>query len=142
MSVLRSFSVIVCSFSLILGLEAQQTVEKTLVKSFNLQGNDVIDLDLEGDIQLKEWNSPAIRIEMLITLDNGNETMLKSLIKAGRYNLKSTETEDSFHISIPGLAREVTVKGVSLVDKVSYIVSLPADVNIREVDLATAQAID
>ena len=76
---------------------------------------------------------------MLINLQNGNEMLLKSLIKAGRYNLISSETEDSFQISIPGLERDVKVKGMSLVDNVSYTVSVPQGVNIRESKQTTVQ---
>jgi len=95
MGATKRILILAFSFCLCIQLYAQQPVEKTLVKSFNLQGNDVIDLALEGDIQINEWNSNVIRVEMLITLQNGNEMLLKSLIKAGRYNLKSSETEDS-----------------------------------------------
>jgi len=139
MRVSKLFIVISLSLSLILGLNAQHTVEKTLVKSFNLQGNDLIDLNLGGDVQVKEWKSPAIRVQMLIILENGNESMLKSLIKAGRYNLTSTQTEDSFEINIPGLDREVMIKGAPLVDNVSFIVYIPSGTNIREAIIAAAE---
>lgn len=137
MSVIRKVYLTVFSLLLILNVCAQQAVEKTLVKSFNLHGNDVIDLALKGDIEVKEWNSSVVRVEMLITLENGNEMLLKSLIKAGRYNLVSKETEDAYEIKIPGLDRDVTVKGKTLVDKVSYVISVPTDVNIRETEAAT-----
>ena len=139
MGVIRKFFLVICSLFFILNLNAQQAVEKTLVKSFNLQGNDVLDLALKGDIKVNEWSSSIVRVEMLITLKNGNEMLLKSLIKAGRYNLTSSETEDSYKISIPGLDRDVTVKGKTLIDKVSYVISAPAGVNIRESEFATVQ---
>jgi len=142
MGATKRILILAFSFCLCIQLYAQQPVEKTLVKSFNLQGNDVVDLALEGDIQINEWNSNVIRVEMLITLQNGNEMLLKSLIKAGRYNLKSSETEDSFLISIPGLEREVKVKGMSLIDKVSYAISVPEGVNIREAKETTVQIED
>ncbi len=135
----RKIFLVLSSLFLFLNINAQQIVEKTLVKSFNLQGNDIVDLELQGDIQVEEWNSPIVRIEMLISLKNGNEMLLKSLIKAGRYNLVSTETADSYKISIPGLERDVTVKGKTLIDKVSYVISVPEGVNIRESEFATVQ---
>ncbi len=130
------------SFCFVIALHAQQAVEKTLVKSFNLQGNDVVDLDLEGDIEVKEWNSAVVRVEMLISLKNGNEMLLKSLIKAGRYNLKSAETEDAFQISIPGLERDVKVKGKTLIDEVTFVISVPSGVNIREAELTSVRIDD
>jgi len=131
-------SVLIFSLSLITGLNAQKTVEKTLVKSFNLQGYDVVDLKLTGDIEVKEWSSPSIRVEMLVTIENGNETMLKSLIKAGRYNLVSNETDTAFKVTMPGLEREIKVKGVLLRDKVSYIVNIPSGVSVREESIVEA----
>lgn len=139
MSAIRRPFIIMLSLFVIINLNAQQAVEKTLVKSFNLQGNDVVDLELKGDIEVVEWNSAVVRVEMLISLKNGNEMLLKSLIKAGRYNLISAETEDAFKITIPGLERDVTVKGKTLIDKVSYVISVPSGVNIRESEAATVQ---
>lgn len=137
MSTTRKLSIAFFSLILIANISAQQAVQKTLVKSFNLQGNDVVDLQLKGDIEVKEWNSSVVRVEMLISLENGNEMLLKSLIKAGRYNLTSAEMEDSFKISIPGLERDVNIKGKTLIDKVSYVISVPSGVNIRESEGAT-----
>ncbi len=139
MRINRNVILAIASIFLVFNLNAQQAVEKTLVKSFNLQGNDVIDLNLKGDIEVKEWNSAIVRVEMLISLENGNEMLLKSLIKAGRYNLHSVETEDAYQISIPGLNRDVTVKGKTLIDKVSYVISVPSEVNIRESEGRTVQ---
>ena len=140
MITLRTLILTVFSTILVFGLQAQQPVNKTLAKSFNLQGNDVLVLKLKGDIEVKEWNSPAIRVEMLIGLENGSEMLLKSLIKAGRYNLVAEESEDSFVVAMPGLEREVAVKGLALVDKVSYIVSVPADVIIRKSETTLVEA--
>jgi len=33
----------------------QSKTEKTLVKSFNLKGNNTVTLDLDGDIEVQEW---------------------------------------------------------------------------------------
>lgn len=138
MKVTRILFTALLSLTLIFSLIAQQTAEKTLIKSFNILGNDVVDLALDGDIQVMEWNSPAIRIEMLITVENGNETMLKSLIKAGRYNLVSAETDEAFQVSMPGIERDVVIKGKPLVDRVSYLISVPSGVNVREVTTTAA----
>ncbi len=138
MKVTRILFTALLSLTLIFSLIAQQTAEKTLIKSFNILGNDVVDLALDGDIQVMEWNSPAIRIEMLITVENGNETMLKSLIKAGRYNLVSAETDEAFLVSMPGIERDVVIKGKPLVDRVSYLISVPSGVNVREVTTTAA----
>jgi len=139
MKVFRISISVLLSLTLICGLSAQKNTQKTLVKSFNLKGNDVVDLDLNGEIEVKEWSSPSIRIEMLISVENGSETMLKSLVKAGRYNLISSETDEAFQISMPGLDREIMVKGSPLLDNVSYIINIPSDVNVRERNSVSAK---
>jgi hypothetical protein len=125
------------SLALLSCITAQNTAEKTLIKSFNLQGNDVVDLDLGSNVEIQQWNSPTLRIEMVVSLDNGSETMLKSLIKAGRYNPSADETTAGFKVFMPGLERQLMVRGQPLRDNISYIVSVPSDVLIAE-DMAIA----
>jgi len=136
MKVLRIFIVPLLSLALISSICAQKTAEKTLIKSFNLQGNNVVDLELGSNVDVIEWNSPSLRIEMIVSIENGSETMLKSLIKAGRYNPESDETAAGFRVYMPGLEREITVQGKPLRDHVSYIVSIPSNVNVAE-DIAS-----
>jgi len=137
MKVIRLFFVPLLSLTLSFSLIAQNTAEKTLIKSFNLQGNDVVDLDLGTNVEVKQWNASTVRIEMIVSLDNGSETMLKSLIKAGRYNPKSDQTSTGFKVTMPGLERALMVRGQPLRDNVSYIVSVPSGVLVAEDIAAT-----
>ena len=137
MRVTRIFMIPLLSLALVSSMTAQNTAERTLIKSFNLQGNDVVDLDLGNNVEVKQWNSPTLRIEMIVSLDNGSEPMLKSLIKAGRYNPSSDQTTAGLKIFMPGLERELMVRGEALRDNVSYIVSVPEDVLVAE-DMAAA----
>ncbi len=118
-------------------VQAQGT-ETTFVKSFNLQNNNEVVLDMEGDISVQEWNNPIMRIQMTVTLENGSSSMLKSLVQTGRYNLKSIEKEDFLKVYAPGLQREVRVKGKNLIEKISYTVYAPSEVLVRQSDEASA----
>ena len=66
-----------------------QSASRTLVKSFNLQGMNQIVLELDGDVEIKEWNNASMRIQMLIELEDGSNSVLHSLITSHRYDLKS-----------------------------------------------------
>jgi hypothetical protein len=111
-------------------LHGQQT-EKTLVKSFNLKGNQFVLLDLDGNVEVKEWNNELMRVQINVALENGTEAMLKSLVQAGRYNLKSDDSTGEFKVVAPGLQRKVTVRGQELVENISYTIFAPGKVNVR-----------
>ena len=118
------FPLLLASASLV----AQQA-EKTLVKSFNLNGQSAVLLDVAGNVTVTTWNEPQMRIQMTITLQNGSETMLKSLVTAGRYNLDSKEVNGAYSIVAPGLERQIKLgSGQLLGETVSYIVLAPKDV--------------
>jgi len=110
--------------------QAQQA-EKTLVKSFNLNGQSTIFLDLDGVVNVTTWSEPQMRIQMNISLQNGNENMLKSLVTAGRYNLNTKEENGTFSIVAPGLERQIKLgSGQSLGEQISYEVFAPKGVTI------------
>ncbi len=107
---------------------------KTLVKSFNLQGLQTIDLQLNGDVQIVEWDNEIVRVQMTITSDNMAESTLKSLIKAGRYNLKSEEGTDAMKIYLPGIEREIRIKGTPIQDDITYVINVPSSVFVKLAD--------
>lgn len=109
----------------------QVNAEKTLVKSFNLKGNDVVLLDLKGDVEVKHWNNEIMRVQMTIGIGNGSSSMLKSLITAGRYNLSSKSSDEGLVVLSPGMVRDVKIKGSKLEEKISYIVFAPEDITVK-----------
>lgn len=107
-----------------------QSSEKTLVKSFPLEANQTVSLDLPGVIEVKMWDGELLRVQMTITLQNGSEAVLKSLISAGRYNLIA-KTGDSMVISAPSLGKAVQLGGKALEDHVSFLVYAPKNVSVK-----------
>jgi len=99
-----------------------QNVEKTLIKSFNLEGNDFVEIDLNGQVEIKEWNNSLMRIQVTVGINQGSDAMLKSLVTAGRYNLKSSETSQGLTINAPGLERKITFRGNELKENITYVV--------------------
>jgi len=111
-----------------------QSAERTLVKSFNLKGNDTIILDLEGDVDVQHWNNELVRIQININVEDVSDAILKSLIVAGRYNLKNSESEDGFVISAPAMEKEVKLRGQILKEELSYTVFAPESVSVQLAD--------
>lgn len=109
-----------------------QQAEKTLVKSFNLNGQSTIFLDFDGDVKVTTWNEPQMRIQMTITLQNGNDNMLKSLVTAGRYNLNTKDEKGQLSIVAPGLERQIKLgNGQMLGELVSFQVFAPKNVEVK-----------
>jgi len=108
-----------------------QNAEKILVKSFNLKGKQIVLMDVDGDVEVKEWNGDIMRIQMSIELTNGTNSMLKSLVQARRYNLMGNVKGDELVINMPSLAKQVKIRGKELHEKISYTVFAPADVQVK-----------
>jgi hypothetical protein len=115
-----------------------QTIEKTFVRSFNLQGAQEAVLQVEGAVEVKTWSQAITRVQMTVGLERGSESMLRSLSQAGRYNLKGTLENDQFFISIPGLEREVLVNGQALEESISYVIFVPEKVRVNIENSASA----
>jgi len=123
---------------------AQQLTEKTLVKAFNLNGNDLVVLNIDGDIEVQQWSNKIMRVQIDIAAENVPDATLKSLVTAGRYNLKATETSDGLQIDAPGLKRKVTLRGEELKEHISYVVFVPENVmvNIKNDASASVEVIE
>ena len=119
---------------------SQSEVEKTLVKSFNLKGNDVVVLDLDGQVEVKEWQNDIMRVQMTINLDEGTSSMLKSLIQVGRYNLESKDDKDDFVIYAPAMRKEIKVRGKVLKENIVYTVFAPENVTVKMAGEASTNA--
>lgn len=116
---------------------AQTKTEKTLVKSFNLQGKQTVLLDLDGEVQIKSWDNKIMRVQMEVSLEGGTSTMLKSLVQVGRYNLKSEFGEDFIKIFAPALRKEIRIRGKLLKENIVYTIFAPENVMVKMADEAT-----
>lgn len=132
---MKSQSIIICFFAfwgLFLSQSfAQNPLEKTLVKSFNLNGKTTLKLELPTAVEVKYWNDPTARIEIVIATENISETMLKSLIVAGRYNIASTSNNNEMILSSPALQKTVKVNGQEIKEVVRYTLYVPNGVAVN-----------
>ena len=111
-------------------LSAQQSVEKTLVKPVNLYGNMNVDVLLNGEVSIKEWSNSHAQVEMSITAYGVNSQVLKSLVAAGRYNIKVDVEGEKVVLSTPNLAKALKVRGSSLKDEVKFILYVPTSCSV------------
>ncbi len=105
-----------------------QSPEKTLVKSFSLEGANVVLLDLFDKVEVRKWQGDFVRVHMTIGLPTCSEPVLKSLVKAGRYVLDSHFEKDRLVIDAPGLAKEIKMGGNEIKESISYTVFVPENV--------------
>ena len=121
---------LVLLLTLALGASAQ-TAARTFTRSFNTEGKSRIKFDLPGTIDLKVWNNPTIRMEIIVSLPTGNASMLEQLANVGRYNLVATPQDNNLLISAPNLSKRVRVKGEDLHETISYVVFVPKDLEVE-----------
>ncbi len=113
-------------------------VDKTLIKSFNLQGQSAMTLDLRHPVEVRNWTNESVQIQMNIHFPNGTESSLKSLIQTGRYNMVSESNEQGLQIKCPSLQRAVTYNGGSLNEVISFVVFVPVGTVVTIVNAETA----
>ncbi|MFN7117625.1 MAG: hypothetical protein ACK4TA_12560 [Saprospiraceae bacterium] len=107
-----------------------QSAEKTLVKSFPVE-TQAVSLNLVGATEVKIWENDLLRVQMTVTLYNGNEAILKSLISAGRYNLVANVENGQTVITLPAMEREVQIGGKALRDDVTFVIYAPKNVSVK-----------
>ena len=117
-----------------------QNVEKTFVRSFNLQGAHELALQLNGAVEVQTWSQTTTRVQMTVGLERGSETMLRSLAQAGRYNLRGQLDGGQYQVNVPGLAREVKVNGYAIGELITYVVFVPENVHVVIDDSTAASA--
>ena len=130
MTTLRLFTTFLLA-TMVASTSLAQNAERTLVKSFNLKGKQVVVMDVDGNVEVKEWNGDIMRIQMDIQLTNGSNSILKSLIQARRYTLISAIEGEEMKINMPSMEKQVKVRGKELNEKISYTVFAPADVQVK-----------
>lgn len=112
-------------------LSAQNPASKTFTKAFNTEGKGTIRLELPGTVDLKVWDNPSVRFEIVAALPGGNGSMLNELANIGRYNLVSKTDNDVLIISAPNLQKQIKVKGEEIKESVTYVVFVPKDLQIE-----------
>ncbi len=114
-----------------------QSIQKTLVKAFNLDQIHQVDFQLPGEVEVSHWHQPYLRIELSIELGTSNEGVFKRLLTSGRYNLLGVVEDGKMTIKAPSIGRVLYFSdGTSLQEKITYKVYLPSTVELELGELA------
>ena len=100
--------------------------QRSFVKPIEVGTNDVL-FDLPGEVTINEWDNDFVMITATVDLLNASDDILKRLFLAGRYAISSTDNDDgSLSVTMPKMEIKVTMRGVTLEEKISYEISVPS----------------
>lgn len=117
-------------FVLFIGTFATAQVQKSLIKSFNLSGANVVVLDLKGQVELKTADNAALRLQTDIELKNGNANLFQIFLTKKRYDIQTSIRNSDFLLTAPD--RDLVRLGsVELQETVAYIVYIPEGVSAK-----------
>ena len=123
--------VLTLSFFLLLSAVTFGQAERTLVKSFNLQGNHAVVLNLDETVDVQQWDEAFVRVLAHVRLENGTDNTLKALITAGRYRLTANEDRGALVLSAQSRDQQIKLRGQALIEQVSYTIFVPSDINVE-----------
>jgi hypothetical protein len=119
-------------------LVAAQAVEKTMLKSFNLDSKSLVRLELPGAVEVKVWEKPSIQIQITVSLPSGNAAMLNELANVGRYNLSGKSESDFLKVTADNLHKIIKIKGQDLKENITFQVFVPKDIEVKIFDVNLA----
>jgi hypothetical protein len=116
-----------------------QSSEKILVSTINMNQQNTLIFDLEGPVEVRKWSDSFVQVQAAIFIENSNDAVLKSLVQAGRYQLKNRITADGLVVEAPSLGKQVSVGGVTLKERMSYLVYVPENITVKLVEPRLAE---
>ncbi len=111
-------------FALLILTNAFAQVQKSLVKSFNLNGATTVVYDLKGEVQLKVAENAALRLQTDIDLKNGNINLFQAFLAKKRYDVQVNNQNGVFTLTAPD-RESIKIGGQDLQEVVTYILYVP-----------------
>lgn len=106
--------------------------QKTLVKSLDTKGAVVLVAAMQGDFKVKETETQFVRITTTINVENFSEDILKKLVEVGRYNIHAeVDASGKMMLLMPALEKRVIIKGVDLIERLSFEIEVPKGVKVE-----------
>ena len=104
--------------------------QRQIVKTLDLKGQTLV-ASFHGAVKVVESETEFVRITATIDVANFSDDILKKLVEVGRYDIKTTTSTDGKTIlSMPAIEKRVIIKGVDLVERMSYEIQVPKGTNI------------
>lgn len=98
--------------------------QKTFVKSFPNPSSSIT-VELNGPVEVKEWDQPFVRVLTTVSLDNGNSNVLTTLSRTGRYSLLTKNTESNTTIHTTTEHNPLKYKGQLIKEEIGYTIYVP-----------------
>lgn len=114
--------------------------QRTFVKSFNLKGDNQVVLNLDGPVEVKEWNEGIVRVLMNVTFETGNDAALRFYVEKGRYRIIQKAENGAMAISVMPRKGDIKYQGREVGEVVTYTVFVPNGVSAEVVEAETASA--
>jgi hypothetical protein len=111
---------------------ANAQMQKSLIKTFNLNGATVVMLDLKGEVLLKPADNTALRLQTDIDLKNGNISLFQAFLAKKRYDVQTKAENGTFTLTAPD-RENVKIGGQDLQETVSYTLYVPDNVTTKMV---------
>ena len=104
--------------------------EKTIIKSFNLNTNNVL-LELDCPKTISSWDKPYVKVELIVTANFKTEFM-DVLVKNGRYKFESIYENGKLIVTLPSLKNKMKIGDVDLEEKFKLKIWLPDNSQPKE----------
>jgi hypothetical protein len=98
--------------------------QRQIVKSLDLKGQTIV-ASFHGEVKIVETETEFIRVTATIDVANFSDDILKKLVEVGRYDIKTTNIDGKTVISMPAVEKRVIIKGVDLVERMSFEIQVP-----------------
>ncbi|EJF53520.1 hypothetical protein SapgrDRAFT_1817 [Saprospira grandis DSM 2844] len=108
-------------------VQAQKTqaTEKNLIKTLDPEGAENISFKFNfEELDLEPWEQGSLRIRLLVH-SNYPESIMKELLKAGRYEMQGLLDGDTYYITMPNLDKMITVGNLLLEEQIFVSVQTP-----------------
>ena len=110
-----------------INLSGQSGIQKTLLTKLTYECDSKLKIDLNGEVEIKEWDKDYIGVEITVSTNLSHQNTLGLLIANDRYFL-DTKIDDKLvtTISAPYLKNQVTVNHKPLKENVRYKLFIPS----------------
>ncbi len=116
---------------MLFALTAEAQLQKILHQSFELDEIDHIALDLYGEYDIETWAGNTILTETSVQLYGANPSLLKFLVKKGRYEIESKGDGGTMSLTSKDKNRTLMkYKGEDCFEFVKLKILIPEDFNI------------
>jgi hypothetical protein len=105
---------------------AQAEPVLTLVTTIDPKLATSILFEPEGNIELAYWKDNFVQVTINIESNGFSRQQVKALIPSGLFKIEQYQEPNQLRLAMPGLDKDVTIKGKKVVENVSFVIILPA----------------